>query len=84
MKSEIDLQALHADRLVVYGVSNSRVGAAGRAASVRGFARDFLPAVADGRLTPLIDRVFAFDDLPAASRYMESNAQVGKIVIAGC
>ena len=50
---------------------------------MQGFVRDLLPAVADGRLTPLIDRVFAFTELPAAQRYMESNAQVGKIVIAG-
>ena len=83
MKSEIDLQALHADRLVVYGVSNARMSAAARAATVRGFARDLLPAVVDGRLTPVIDRVFVFDELPAAQRYMESNAQVGKIVIHG-
>jgi len=26
-------------------------------------------------------KVFAFDELPAAKRYMESNAQVGKIVV---
>jgi NADPH:quinone reductase-like Zn-dependent oxidoreductase len=82
-KSEIDLQALHADRLVVYGVSNARMSAARRAATVRGFARDLLPAFAEGRLRPVIDRVFAFDELPAAQGYMESNAQVGKIVIAG-
>ena len=83
MKSEIDLQALHADRLVMFGVSNSRLDAAGRAKSVQGFTRELLPAVADGRLTPRVDRVFAFDELPAAKRYMESNAQVGKIVIGG-
>lgn len=79
--SEIDLGALHANRYVVFGVSNSRLGAAGRAETVRGFVRDVLPAFADGRITPVIDRVFAFDELPAAKDYMESNAQVGKIVV---
>ncbi len=82
-RSEIDLRELHAGRLVVFGVSNSRLDAEGRAGAVRGFVRDLLPAVADGRLTPVIDRVFDFDDLPEAKRYMESNAQVGKIVIRG-
>ncbi len=82
-RSEIDLQAQHAGRLVLYGVSNSRLDAAGRARTVNGFSRDLLPLLADGRLTPVIDRVFAFDELPAAKRYMESNAQVGKIVIRG-
>jgi len=79
----IDLRTLHANRLVVYGVSNSRLSLEGRAASVRGFTRDVLPAVAEGRLTPLIDRAYDFEELPAAKRYMESGAQVGKIVING-
>jgi len=80
-KSEIDLGALHANRHVVFGVSNSRLGPEGRAGTVRGFVRDVLPAFADGRITPVIDRVFAFNELPAAKDYMESNAQVGKIVV---
>jgi NADPH:quinone reductase len=80
-RNEIDLQDLHANRHVVFGVSNSRLSAEGRAASVRGFVRDVLPAFHDGRLVPVIDRVFPFDELPAAKAYMESNAQVGKIVI---
>lgn len=82
-KNEIDLQELHANRYVVFGVSNSRLGAEGRAASVRGFVRDLLPALGDGRITPVIDRVFPFEELAAAKAYMESNAQVGKIVING-
>jgi NADPH:quinone reductase-like Zn-dependent oxidoreductase len=81
LKSEIDLGALHANRFVVFGVSNSRLDAEGRAAAVRGFARDVLPAIADGRIKPVIDRVFSFDELPQAKARMESNAQVGKIVV---
>jgi NADPH:quinone reductase-like Zn-dependent oxidoreductase len=80
-RNEIDLQDLHANRHVVFGVSNSRLDAEGRAASVRGFVKDMLPAFNDGRIVPVIDRVFPFDELPAAKAYMESNAQVGKIVI---
>ncbi len=80
-KSEIDLGALHANRHVVFGVSNSRLGAAGRAATVRGFVRDVLPALVDGRVVPVIDKVFSFDELPAAKDHMESNVQVGKIVV---
>ena len=80
-RNEIDLQDLHANRHVVFGVSNSRLNSEGRAASVRGFVRDVLPAFNDGSIVPLIDRVYPFDELPAAKAYMESNAQVGKIVI---
>jgi len=43
--------------------------------------RDVLPYFEDGRLRPLVDKVFGFDDLPAAIEFMESDAQVGKIVV---
>lgn len=52
-----------------------------RAETVRGFVRDVLPAMADGRIKPLIYKVFSFDDLPAAKARIESNTQVGKIVV---
>jgi len=81
LKSEIDLEALHAKRLTLFGVSNKLRTAEQRAATVRGFVADLLPAIADGRITPLIDRVFEFDALPQAKAYMESDAQVGKIVV---
>jgi len=34
-----------------------------------------------GRLKPVIDRVFALENIVEAYRYLESNAQVGKIVV---
>jgi NADPH:quinone reductase-like Zn-dependent oxidoreductase len=38
-------------------------------------------AIAAGRLRPVIDRVFAFDDAPAAYRHYESGQAFGKVVI---
>ncbi len=35
----------------------------------------------EGRLKPVIDRVFKFPDIVEAHRYLESNQQVGKIVV---
>ena len=35
----------------------------------------------EGRLKPVIDRVFKLDDIAEAHRYLESNQQVGKIVV---
>jgi NADPH2:quinone reductase len=81
LKSEIDIEALHAKRLKLFGVSNKLRNPDQRATSVRGFVADLLPAIADGRIRPLIDRVFAFQDLPAAKALMESNAHLGKIVL---
>jgi len=81
LRSEIDLEALHSKRLALFGVSNRLRSAEQRSATVRGFVADLLPAIADGRIEPLIDRVFDFGELPAAKEYMESDAQVGKIVV---
>ena len=79
--ADIDLSAVHANRFEIYGVSNAKVTAEERAQAARGFARDILPAIESGRITPLVDRVFSFDQLPEAKAYMESNAMVGKIVV---
>ena len=83
LKSEIDLQVLHAKRLVLFGVSQKMTSPAQKAEGVRRFEQEMLPLAAQGRLRPLIDRVFAFDALPAARAHMEANAHVGKIVIQG-
>jgi NADPH:quinone reductase-like Zn-dependent oxidoreductase len=81
MRSEIDLDALHSKRLRLFGVSNKLRTAPQRAETVAGFVRDVLPALADGRIRPVVDKVFPLGDLPAAKAYMESDAQVGKIVV---
>jgi NADPH2:quinone reductase len=80
-KAEIDLEALHTKRLHLFGVSNKLRPAAARAATVRAFERDFLPYFADGRIEPVIDRVFAFDEIPAGLAYVESGATLGKVVV---
>jgi NADPH:quinone reductase len=83
MTSPLDLEALHGKRLTVFGVSNRLRNAAQRAETVRGFVRDILPFFEDGRIRPLVDKTYAFEELPAAITFMESDAQVGKIVVRG-
>jgi NADPH:quinone reductase-like Zn-dependent oxidoreductase len=79
--AEIDLETVHGKRLQIFGVSNALLPPAQRAEAMRGFVRDLLPGYADGRITPVIDKVFAFDELPAAKAYVETNAQLGKVVV---
>ena len=81
LTAQIDLQALHSKRLTLFGVSNKLRSAEQRALGVPAFVADWLPAVADGRIQPLLDRVFDFDDLPAAQAHMQSNQHLGKIVL---
>jgi len=81
--AEIDLLAQHAKRLYLFGVSNKLRSPVELAECVAGFKRDVLPAIADGRVCPVVDRVYAFADLPQALACMEANSHVGKIVILG-
>ena len=81
MKSEIDLDALHSKRLKLFGVSNKLRNGPQRAVTVQGFIRDFLPLFESGKLKPLIDKVYDFEDLPAAKARMEADAQTGKLVV---
>ena len=81
LNANIDLEALHAKRLCLFGVSNKLRTPAQRADGIAQFAAQILPAFADGRIQPLIDSVFAFDALDAAKLHMESNQHTGKIVL---
>jgi NADPH2:quinone reductase len=50
-------------------------------AITRRFAREVLPLFNTGAIRPVIDSRFALDQIAAAHEVMESNANVGKIVI---
>jgi NADPH2:quinone reductase len=81
LSAPIDLEALHAKRLTVFGVSNKLRTPVQRASGIAQFTAQMLPALADGRIKPLLDRVFTFEALPQAKAHMESNQHTGKIVI---
>lgn len=82
LKAEIDIQALHAKRLTLFGVSNKLRTPEQRAAGLPAFTANLMPHFAAGRIRPVIDRVFAFGELAAAKAHMEANRHVGKIVLA--
>ena len=79
--AEIDLTAVHANRFEIFGISNAKLTSEERAEAVRGFKRDVLSKYNERRMVPLVDRVFDFDEIPAAKAHMESDAMVGKIVV---
>jgi NADPH:quinone reductase len=81
LRAECDLEALHSRRLEISGISNTALTAAQRGLAMDGFMRDVFPAIASGAIKPVIDRVFPFDDLPAAKAYVETNRLIGKVVI---
>ena len=81
VQAEIDLAALHAKRLAVFGVSNKLRSKAQRAAAVPSFVKEVMPHFAAGRIKPQIDQVFEFAKLKEAKARMEGPGPVGKIVL---
>jgi len=81
LKAEIDLDAVHAKRLRIFGGSNKLRNAEQRYENVRGLVQSLLPAIADGRIRPLIDCVFPFEQTAQAKRHMEADAHAGKVVV---
>jgi NADPH:quinone reductase-like Zn-dependent oxidoreductase len=79
--AELDLGALHARRLAVFGVSNKLRSKVQRAAAIPAFVAEVLPHIAAGRIRPQIDRVYDFPQLKEAKASMESGGHVGKIVL---
>jgi NADPH2:quinone reductase len=78
---DIDLDLLALKRLRLIGVTFRTRTLDERLAIAQRCAADILPALADGRLRPLIDRTFRLDEALEAQGYMASNAHLGKIVL---
>ena len=81
LHADIDLEALHAKRLTLFGVSNKLRSKEQRAAAVPRFVADVMPLIATGRIKPWIDQVFDFVRLQEAKARMEAASHVGKIVL---
>jgi NADPH:quinone reductase len=80
-RDEIDLDELARKRVSLIGVTfrtrslTEIVDAYARASA------DCLPALADGRIRPVVDRAFPFDELAAAQAWMREGRSIGKVVI---
>lgn len=80
-KHEIDLDWIALRRLHLIGVTFRTRTLEERIAIAQRCGEAILPALADGRLRPCIDRVFPLQEVAEAQGYMASNAQIGKIVL---
>jgi NADPH:quinone reductase-like Zn-dependent oxidoreductase len=81
--ADLDLEALHSKRLTLFGVSNKLRSTAQRAQGVPDFVAQILPLIESGRITPLVDQVFPFEQLPQAKAVMDASTHLGKLVLAG-
>ncbi|GAB2598001.1 NAD(P)H-quinone oxidoreductase [Ramlibacter solisilvae] len=81
LNAELDLAALHAKRLTLFGVSNKLRSPAQRAAGVARFALEMLPRFASGAMRPQVDEVLPLDRLLDGKVRMETGGHLGKIVL---
>lgn len=79
--AQANLGMLLAKRLQVRGTVLRARPLEEKAAATRAFEKSVLPHIASGRVKVVVDRVFPLADAADAHRYMESNANFGKIVL---
>jgi NADPH:quinone reductase len=82
LKAEMDIEALHAKRLKLFGVSNKLRSPEQRAEAVPAFKKQILPLIAQGKCLPIVSKVYPFDQLLEAKAMMDSSGHLGKIVLA--
>jgi NADPH:quinone reductase-like Zn-dependent oxidoreductase len=81
LHADLDLEALHAKRLTLFGVSNKLRSKAQKSAAVPRFIAEVMPHFASGRIKPQIDQVVEFSQLKEAKARMEAGSHIGKIVL---
>jgi len=77
----INLDQLAFRRLTVIGTTFSIRTAEERGAVAAALLPEVLPALAAGRIRPIVDSIFAFDDAHLAVERLRSNEAIGKIVL---
>jgi NADPH:quinone reductase len=81
-KVTVDWRHIMMKRLTVTGSTLRASPAARKAALARSMRDKVWPLFAEGKLKPVIHRVFPLADAAAAHRLMESSAHIGKIMLA--
>jgi len=81
-KVEANLGLIMTKRLQVFGSVLRSRPLADKIAITQRFRTNWLPLLAAGRITPVVDRVFPIDQVADAHRYMEENRNFGKIILS--
>ena len=78
----IDLAELLRKRITIVGTTLRGRPLEEKIAVTRRFASQVLPWFEDGRVRPVVDRVFPFADVRADQERLESNLGFGKVVLS--
>jgi len=79
---DLDLMPVMLKRLTITGSTMRPRTSAEKGAIAQALKREIWPLLASKQITPLIDRVFAFEEVVAAHELMESSAHIGKIMLS--
>jgi putative PIG3 family NAD(P)H quinone oxidoreductase len=80
-KAEIDLSLVMGKRLKIAGTVLRARPLEEKALVTRRFAHQVVPLLGRGVVRPVVDRVFAFEQVVQAHEYLESNASFGKVLL---
>ena len=80
-KGELDMGRVLGRRLRIIGSTLRGRPVAEKIAITRKFEADVWPKLADGRLRPIIDRVFPIVEAQAAHAYVLENRNIGKVIL---
>jgi putative PIG3 family NAD(P)H quinone oxidoreductase len=80
-KGELDMGRVLGRRLRIIGSTLRGRPVAEKIAITRRFAEQVWPKLADGRLQPIIDRVFPIAEAQAAHAYVLANRNIGKVIL---
>ncbi|MFN2476673.1 MAG: NAD(P)H-quinone oxidoreductase [Chthoniobacterales bacterium] len=80
-KAEIDIRRLMQKRATIIGSVLRGRSIADKAEATRRFAEDVLPLVSRGVVRPVIEMVYAAEEIRAAHRHLETDTSFGKIVL---
>lgn len=82
VKIEANLGLIMTKRLQIFGSVLRSRPLADKIAITQRFRSNWLPLLAAGRITPVVDRVFPIAQVADAHRYMEENRNFGKIILS--
>ncbi len=80
-QGELDTGRVLGRRLRIVGSTLRGRPVAEKIAITRRFEADVWPKLADGRLQPVIDRVFPIAEAQAAHAYVQENRNIGKVIL---
>jgi NADPH2:quinone reductase len=80
-EARLNLATVMGKRLTIVGTVLRSRSAEDKATATRLFAEQVVPLLAEGRITPVVDKVYKLEEIREAHARMESNDSFGKIVL---